>query len=84
MQENNGGAGYDAGMRVFSYIVGGIVAWGLIGLLLDNLFDMRWLVLVGMLFGGAAGFYLAYAHGLTRPVDSTPGGTEARNRETEQ
>lgn len=65
---------YDSGMRVFSYIIGGIVAWGLIGWFLDNLFETQWLVLVGLLFGAAAGFYLTKVHGLTGSKPAQAGG----------
>lgn len=57
---------YNAGLAVFSYIVGGIIVWTLIGWGLDNLLGTRWIVLAGAILGAAGGFYLAYAHGLTR------------------
>jgi ATP synthase protein I len=60
--------GYNAGMAVFSYIVGGIIVWSLIGWGLDNLWGTRWIVLAGALLGAAGGFYLSHMHGLT----STP------------
>ena len=73
---------YDSGMRVFSYIIGGIVAWGLIGLLLDNLFETQWLVLVGILFGAGAAFYLTKVHGLTgSKSEKASDGHPAQNRE---
>ena len=57
--------GYNAGMAVFSYIIGGIIVWSLIGWGLDNLWGTRWIVLVGALLGAAGGFYLSHMHGLT-------------------
>lgn len=73
---------YDSGMRVFSYIIGGIVAWGLIGWLLDNLFETQWLVLVGVLFGAVAAFYLTKVHGLTGSKSAKASdGHPAQNRE---
>jgi ATP synthase protein I len=58
--------GYNAGMAVFSYIIGGILVWSLIGWGLDNLLDTRWLVLAGAFLGAAGGFYLSHMHNLTR------------------
>jgi F0F1-type ATP synthase assembly protein I len=62
--DNNDG-GYNAGMAVFSYIIGGIIVWSLIGWGLDNLWGTRWIVLAGALLGAAGGFYLSHMHGLT-------------------
>lgn len=72
---DNGGSGYNAGIAVFSYIVGGILVWSLVGWGLDNLFGTRWIVLAGAFLGAGGGFYLAFAHNLTRSkvdVDTTP------------
>jgi ATP synthase protein I len=63
--------GYNEGIAVFSYIIGGIVVWSLIGWGLDNLLETRWLVLAGALLGAAGGFYLSHMHNLTRSR-STP------------
>ena len=57
--------GYNAGIAVFSYIIGGIIVWSLIGWGLDNLWGTRWIVLAGALLGAAGGFYLSHMHGLT-------------------
>ena len=57
--------GYNAGMAVFSYIIGGIIVWSLIGWGLDYLWGTRWIVLAGALLGAAGGFYLSHMHGLT-------------------
>ncbi|HET7138593.1 MAG TPA: hypothetical protein VFI36_00395 [Arthrobacter sp.] len=62
--ENTDG-GYNAGMAVFSYIIGGIIVWSLIGWGLDNLWGTRWFVLAGALLGALGGFYLSHMHGLT-------------------
>ncbi|TKV29774.1 hypothetical protein FDK12_02420 [Arthrobacter sp. NamB2] len=62
--------GYNAGIAVFSYMIGGILVWSLIGWGLDNLLDTRWLVLAGAFLGAAGGFYLSHKHNLTR--DHTP------------
>jgi ATP synthase protein I len=57
--------GYNAGMAVFSYIIGGIIVWSLIGWGLDYLWGTRWIVLAGALLGALGGFYLSHVHGLT-------------------
>ena len=59
--------GYNAGMAVFSYIIGGIIVWSLIGWGLDYLWGTRWIVLAGALLGAVGGFYLSHMHGLTSP-----------------
>lgn len=64
--------GYNAGMAVFSYIIGGILVWSLIGWGLDNLLDTRWLVLAGAFLGAAGGFYLSHMHNLTRNHTPSP------------
>lgn len=69
-QDGNDG-GYNAGIAVFSYIVGGIIVWSLIGWGLDNLWGTRWIVLAGALLGAAGGFYLSHMHGLTSSRTST-------------
>ncbi|MFJ5955057.1 hypothetical protein ACIQC5_03765 [Paenarthrobacter sp. NPDC092416] len=63
--------GYNAGIAVFSYIVGGIIVWSLIGWGLDNLWGTRWIVLLGALLGATGGFYLSHMHGLTRQSTSS-------------
>ncbi|WAH96598.1 hypothetical protein [Arthrobacter sp. MMS18-M83] len=63
--------GYNAGIAVFSYIVGGIIVWSLIGWGLDNLWGTHWIVLLGALLGAAGGFYLSHMHGLTSQRSSS-------------
>lgn len=70
-----GEGGYNAGIAVFSYIIGGIIVWSLIGWGLDNLLGTRWIVLAGGLLGAAGGFYLSHMHNLTRSGPSDPGST---------
>ena len=70
--------GYNAGIAVFSYIVGGIIVWSLIGWGLDNLWGTRWIVLAGALLGAAGGFYLSHMHGLTSNRTSAGDGDAAR------
>lgn len=68
-----GNAGYNDGLAVFSYIIGGIIVWSLIGWGLDNLLGTRWLVLAGGLLGALGGFYLSFKHNLTRSDSSGSG-----------
>ena len=69
----NSDGGYNAGMAVFSYIIGGIIVWSLIGWGLDYLWGTRWIVLAGALLGAAGGFYLSHMHGLTSSRKPTGG-----------
>ncbi|MDN4643550.1 hypothetical protein [Arthrobacter sp. PsM3] len=71
VSDNGRDGGYNAGIAVFSYIVGGIMVWSLIGWGLDNLWGTRWIVLAGALLGAAGGFYLSHVHGLTSLRNST-------------
>lgn len=64
-ESGSGGAGYNDGMAVFSYITGGIIVWSLIGWGLDYVWGTRWIVLAGALLGAVGGFYLSHMHGLT-------------------
>jgi F0F1-type ATP synthase assembly protein I len=75
---DGGDGGYNAGIAVFSYIVGGIIVWSLIGWGLDNLWGTRWIVLAGALLGAAGGFYLSHMHGLTSSRTPTGGDNAAR------
>ena len=66
----NNGSGdestYQGGNTLLTYIVGGIIAWGLVGWGLDYLLDTRWLIFVGAVLGAGGGYYLARKHNLTR------------------
>ena len=78
VSSDNSDGGYNAGMAVFSYIIGGIIVWSLIGWGLDYLWGTRWIVLAGALLGAAGGFYLSHMHGLTSNRPSTDDGNAAR------
>jgi ATP synthase protein I len=78
VSENGEDGGYNAGIAVFSYIVGGIIVWSLIGWGLDNLWGTRWIVLAGALLGAVGGFYLSHMHGLTSY--RTPAGDDSPAR----
>lgn len=79
-----GEAGYNDGIAVFSYIIGGIIVWSLIGWGLDNLLGTRWLVLAGGLLGAVGGFYLSHKHNLTRSDSSGPDSMPERRRGPEE
>ena len=78
VSDNGRDGGYNAGIAVFSYIVGGILVWSLIGWGLDNLWGTRWIVLAGALLGAAGGFYLSHMHGLTSSNNSAGADNPAR------
>ena len=78
VSSDGGDGGYNAGIAVFSYIIGGIIVWSLIGWGLDYLWGTRWIVLAGALLGAAGGFYLSHMHGLTSPDKSAGGDNAAR------
>jgi hypothetical protein len=61
-----GEPGYTGGNTVTTYIIGGIIAWGLIGWGLDSLLSTRWLWIAGAVLGAGGGYYLARQHKLTR------------------
>lgn len=48
----------DTGMRIFSYLLAGILCYGGIGWLLDKAFQTSWLVMVGIVFGMTASLYV--------------------------
>lgn len=54
-----------------NYMIGGLIAWGLIGWGLDLLLDTRWLLIVGALLGAIAGFFLARHHQRRRSREDT-------------
>jgi ATP synthase protein I len=76
---NGRDGGYNAGIAVFSYIIGGIIVWSLIGWGLDILLGTRWIVLAGALLGVAGGFYLSHMHGLTSSRTSAGENNAARD-----
>jgi F0F1-type ATP synthase assembly protein I len=55
------GSGYRTGWSVTSYMIGGILAWGGIGALLDLLAGFRWVFMpIGVVLGAALSTYLVY------------------------
>ena len=49
----------NAGKLDYTYIIGGILLWGLIGWGLDFLLHQAWIVFAALPVGAAFGFYLA-------------------------
>ncbi|MEE1620850.1 AtpZ/AtpI family protein [Zafaria sp. Z1313] len=45
-----------------NYILGGIIAFGLIGWGLDYLLHAHWIMIAGAVLGAGSGFYLAHQH----------------------
>ncbi len=53
------GSGYsDNGMRIFSYLLAGIICYGALGWLLDAKLGTKWLTPLGIVFGLACSIYL--------------------------
>ncbi|MCY0905341.1 AtpZ/AtpI family protein [Arthrobacter sp. H14-L1] len=72
----DGNGGYNAGMSVFSYVLGGTLVWSLIGWGLDNALGTHWFVLAGAFVGLAGGFYLSFARRLVRNRAKDAAGTQ--------
>ncbi|MBG0741277.1 AtpZ/AtpI family protein [Paeniglutamicibacter antarcticus] len=72
----NGNGGYNAGLSVFSYVLGGTLVWSLIGWGLDNVLGTHWFVLAGAFIGLAGGFYLSFARRLVRNRTKDAAGTQ--------
>jgi F0F1-type ATP synthase assembly protein I len=51
-------AGMDQGLRVLSYLISGVLLYGLLGWLGDHYFDTRFLVPIGIVAGAAFGVYV--------------------------
>jgi len=75
----NSGQEYQGGNTVLTYIIGGIIAWGLIGWGLDYLLNTRWLFIVGAVLGAGGGYYLARKHNLTRSARRRHGDGRGNN-----
>ncbi len=73
LSNDTSSGGYNAGLAVFSYVVGGILVWSLIGWGVDSLLGTGWIVLVGALVGVVGGFYLSAMHNLFRARDQDDG-----------
>jgi ATP synthase protein I len=54
-------SGMDAGLRVISLLISGLVFYGGLGWLLDRWLQTSWWLPVGIIVGTAAGVYLVIA-----------------------
>jgi F0F1-type ATP synthase assembly protein I len=54
-------SGMDAGLRVLSILIAGLVFYGGLGWLLDRWLQTSWCLPVGIVVGTAAGVYLVIA-----------------------
>lgn len=53
-------AGPQDAYTIIGYLLAGLIVWGGAGLLLDRLLGTHFLVLIGLLVGGAAALYIIY------------------------
>lgn len=51
-------AGLDEGMRVLSYLISGVMVYGLLGWLGDHALGTRFLLPIGIVLGAAFGVYV--------------------------
>ena len=58
--EENRWTGSNAAYGALGYLLAGLLVWGGVGFALDHWLGTRFLVLIGILVGGAAGLYLVY------------------------
>ena len=77
------GTGVDEGMRVLSYLIAGLVAYGFLGWLGDHYLGTRWMLPAGMLVGMAASVYLIIRrYSQTEEVRADAAGAEQDTAET--
>ncbi|WP_207344107.1 hypothetical protein [Arthrobacter sp. E3] len=61
----------NAGKLDYTYIIGGILLWGLIGWGLDNLLHSGWILFASLPVGAVSGYFLARHHQRhSRPDDA--------------
>ncbi|NYD36874.1 AtpZ/AtpI family protein [Actinomycetospora corticicola] len=70
------------GWTVLSHLLAGFLLLGGIGWGIDLLLGTRWVLLVGLLLGGAASFALIYIRYLYLPPDTRPAQSSPRSGET--
>ena len=51
-------SGMDLGLRVLSYLISGVLVYGLLGLLVDNYLGTKFLLPIGIVAGAAFGAYV--------------------------
>jgi F0F1-type ATP synthase assembly protein I len=62
----------DASKLDYTYIIGGILLWGLIGWGLDNLLHTGWILFAALPVGAVCGYFLARHHQRHGRRDDTP------------
>jgi F0F1-type ATP synthase assembly protein I len=70
------------GWTVLSHLLSGFLLLGGIGWGIDLLLGTRWVLLVGLLLGGAASFALIYIRYLYVPPDTRPAQSPPRSGDT--
>jgi ATP synthase protein I len=71
-------AGMDQGLRVLSYLISGVLLYGLLGWLGDHYFGTRFLVPIGIVAGAAFGvFVIIRRYGR---IDEVPAAPDGKNR----
>ena len=76
-------AGMDQGLRVLSYLISGVLLYGLLGWLGDYYFGTRFLVPIGIVVGAAFGVYVIIRRfGRIDDVAPVPGAKDHRDRAT--
>ena len=71
-------AGMDQGLRVLSYLISGVLLYGLLGWLGDYYFGTRFLVPIGIVAGAAFGVYVIIRR--CGRIEEVPAAQGAKNR----
>jgi F0F1-type ATP synthase assembly protein I len=72
-------AGMDQGLRVLSYLISGVLLYGMLGWLGDHYFGTRFLVPIGIVVGAAFGVYVIIRR--FGRIDEVASGAGAKNRD---
>jgi F0F1-type ATP synthase assembly protein I len=72
-------AGMDQGLRVLSYLISGVLLYGMLGWLGDHYFGTRFLVPIGIVVGAAFGVYVIIRR--FGRIDEVASAAGARNRD---
>jgi ATP synthase protein I len=76
-------AGMDLGLRVLSYLISGVLIYGLLGWLGDQYFGTRFLLPIGIVGGAAFGAYVIIRRfGRIDDAAPTPGAKDRSDRAT--
>jgi F0F1-type ATP synthase assembly protein I len=72
--------GMDLGLRVLSYLISGVLVYGLLGWLGDHYFGTRFLLPIGIVAGAAFGAYMIIRR-FGRVDDTAPSGAKDRSNQ---